>query len=69
MITINGQEYHLQLVDTAGQVCLNALFMNLSVVLLIFLFFLMCVVTVHANSLTSNPFSRMNTQSSHRLTP
>lgn len=25
MITINGQEYHLQLVDTAGQVCISSL--------------------------------------------
>lgn len=25
MITINGQEYHLQLVDTAGQVCIGPL--------------------------------------------
>lgn len=25
MITINGQEYHLQLVDTAGQVCVGPL--------------------------------------------
>lgn len=30
MITINGQEYHLQLVDTAGQVCISSLHQSIA---------------------------------------